>query len=119
MSTAQQHLYEFFHPFTQKFSLVMPRLPTFPMSAMASESLPFELIMTILDKLAIPLENQITNGYHGESAVLAVCSLVCKEWSRHAQRLLFERVIISDKYILSFLLIMTLLNSYSGKIWIE
>ncbi|KAJ7458086.1 hypothetical protein FB451DRAFT_1563983 [Mycena latifolia] len=50
-----------------------------------------DLIFEILDCLAIPL------SFHQRScnlAVLARCSLVCKAWSSHAQRLLFRRVML-------------------------
>ncbi|KAJ7753626.1 hypothetical protein DFH07DRAFT_1061417 [Mycena maculata] len=50
-----------------------------------------DLILEILDCLAVPL------CFHQRTCnlpVLAACSLVCKAWSTHAQRLLFRRVLI-------------------------
>ncbi|KAJ7616158.1 hypothetical protein DFH06DRAFT_110839 [Mycena polygramma] len=62
------------------------------MSATSIHSiLSLDLILEILDSLAVPLH------FHQRScdlSVLAACSTVCKGWSAHAQRLLFRRVIL-------------------------
>ncbi|KAF7358486.1 hypothetical protein MVEN_00899100 [Mycena venus] len=54
-----------------------------------------ELILEILDALAVPLQ------FHERScdlSVLAACTTVCKAWSAHAQRLLFRRVILPNNF---------------------
>ncbi|KAJ7668778.1 hypothetical protein DFH06DRAFT_1322017 [Mycena polygramma] len=60
-------------------------------TALTPSTLSLDLILEILDLLAVPVH------FHGERSdvsVLAACSTVCKEWSPHAQRLLFRRVIL-------------------------
>ncbi|KAJ7482548.1 hypothetical protein FB451DRAFT_1555619 [Mycena latifolia] len=50
-----------------------------------------DLLLEILDYLAVPLH------LHERSCdlpILVACSMVCKAWSPHAQRLLFRRVIL-------------------------
>ncbi|KAK7028598.1 hypothetical protein R3P38DRAFT_2937381 [Favolaschia claudopus] len=52
-----------------------------------------DLILEVLDCLCVPIH------FHQRACdlpVLTACSLVCKEWSPHAQRLLFRRVILPN-----------------------
>ncbi|KAJ6460275.1 hypothetical protein C8R45DRAFT_1221138 [Mycena sanguinolenta] len=53
---------------------------------------PAELLEEILDVLAVPL--RVPTNQLPERATLLSCSLVCRRWSRHSQRLLFRRVVI-------------------------
>ncbi|KAJ6514484.1 hypothetical protein C8R47DRAFT_1091229 [Mycena vitilis] len=55
-----------------------------------------ELILEILDMLGLPLAfdtDQVPN-----CEALLACSLVCKSWSMHSQRLLFRRVKIDNEW---------------------
>ncbi|KIK62536.1 hypothetical protein GYMLUDRAFT_503955 [Collybiopsis luxurians FD-317 M1] len=59
--------------------------------------LAIELILEALDYLTIPLELSFPlsiDEHKPKHAALSACSLVCKDWSYFAQRLLFRRVII-------------------------
>ncbi|KAJ7670843.1 hypothetical protein DFH06DRAFT_1370050 [Mycena polygramma] len=53
--------------------------------------LSLELVLEILDSLAVPLHSHPRSC---DLSALAACSAVCKGWSSHAQRLLFRRVIL-------------------------
>ncbi|KAJ7923842.1 hypothetical protein B0H13DRAFT_2655043 [Mycena leptocephala] len=53
-----------------------------------------ELVLEILDMLAVPLAFQTDELPPTDRAALCSCSLVCKSWSTHSQRLLFQRVSI-------------------------
>ncbi|KAJ7664567.1 hypothetical protein DFH06DRAFT_1188067 [Mycena polygramma] len=53
-----------------------------------------ELVLEILDALIVPLAFPVdSDRLPGQTALLS-CSLVCKSWSTHSQRLLFRRVSI-------------------------
>ncbi|KAJ7794084.1 hypothetical protein B0H14DRAFT_132404 [Mycena olivaceomarginata] len=60
-----------------------------------------ELILEILDMLAVPLG--FSTVHHPDRTALLSCSLVCKRWSAYAQRLLFRRVVINDLWSRIFL----------------
>ncbi|KAJ6617715.1 hypothetical protein B0H10DRAFT_2032630 [Mycena sp. CBHHK59/15] len=60
-----------------------------------------ELALEILDQLALPLAFHTTDPPN--LATLASCSLVCKHWSAHSQRLLFRRVSIPAPGIIFYL----------------
>ncbi|KAJ6492136.1 hypothetical protein C8R45DRAFT_1073483 [Mycena sanguinolenta] len=57
---------------------------------------PTEVLQEILEEFTIPL------AFHTDSlpdrATLLSCSLVCKRWAREAQRLLFRRALINDRW---------------------
>ncbi|KAJ7182056.1 hypothetical protein C8R46DRAFT_552723 [Mycena filopes] len=55
-----------------------------------------ELLLEILEALAIPLAFQTEQTQH--RAALWSCSLVCKSWAAPSQRLLFERVQIHEQW---------------------
>ncbi|KAJ7146606.1 hypothetical protein C8R44DRAFT_757868 [Mycena epipterygia] len=55
-----------------------------------------ELVLEVLDLLSIPLS--LHTDHPPNQATLAACSLVCKSWSAHSQRLLFRRVSIDTTW---------------------
>ncbi|KAJ6457845.1 hypothetical protein C8R47DRAFT_168396 [Mycena vitilis] len=62
-----------------------------------TSNLSLELIMEILDRLAVPMHEDPQALYQKGDALrlaLAQCSTVCKAWSAYSQRLLFRRVIL-------------------------
>ncbi|KAJ7611892.1 hypothetical protein DFH06DRAFT_1485051 [Mycena polygramma] len=57
-----------------------------------------ELVLEVLDTLAVPLAFPVdADCLPGQTALLS-CSLVCKSWSTHSQRLLFRRVSIDTQW---------------------
>ncbi|KAJ7670144.1 hypothetical protein DFH06DRAFT_1125532 [Mycena polygramma] len=55
-----------------------------------------EIVMEILDLLTVPLAFP-TDDFPDHETLLS-CSLVCKSWSTHSQRLLFRRAIIDNEW---------------------
>ncbi|KAJ7067495.1 hypothetical protein C8F01DRAFT_668512 [Mycena amicta] len=51
-----------------------------------------ELVLEILDLLSVPLTFHSEKAPKDSISTLLLCSLVCKTWSGHAQKLLFRRV---------------------------
>ncbi|KAJ7187344.1 hypothetical protein C8R46DRAFT_1184959 [Mycena filopes] len=68
----------------EQFDPFAPPTP-FPLST--------DLLLEILDFLAVPLH---LHGRSCDLSTLVACSEVCREWSPHAQRLLFRRIILPN-----------------------
>ncbi|KAJ7249136.1 hypothetical protein B0H12DRAFT_708127 [Mycena haematopus] len=57
-----------------------------------------ELVLEILDTFSVPLGFPAEHIPVADRVALRSCSLVCKRWAAHSQRLLFRRVVINNAW---------------------